>query len=115
MRAPILVCIVLLPILLFSAVGCDRDGNDLVITTETLPDATVGVAYIFDIQVEGDGDEFLIVSGDLPPGIRLSDNGRLSGVPTLAGTFLFTVEALDLFRGFIDERDTRGFALVVGE
>src|SRR5262249_47728612 len=39
---------------------------------------------------------FTLVSGSLPPGVTLSTtSGILSGTPTTAGTFVFTVRATD--------------------
>jgi hypothetical protein len=107
--------LLLLLALMISGIGCDDDDDDLMIITAALPDGRVGIVYNFNIEVEGDDDEFLIVDGTLPPGISLSGDGKLSGVPTIAGTFFFTVEVLDLFRGFIAERDARGFAIVIEE
>ena len=117
MRRRAWVGLLLLLALVFSGIGCDDDddNDDLIIITAALPDGRVGIAYDFKIEVEGDGDEFLVVDGTLPPGISLSDDGRLSGVPSTAGMFFFTVEVLDLFRGFIDERDARGFVIVIAE
>ena len=93
-------------------VGCS-DHEDLIIVTESLPDGKVGVEYAFAIEVEGDGDDFLVVSGNLPPGIQLDDSGVLMGTPTDAGRFTFTIEALDLFDGFIIDRTTQGFSLLI--
>jgi large repetitive protein len=36
-----------------------------------------------------------LVSGTLPPGVTLSSVGVLSGIPTIAGTFVFVVKAAD--------------------
>jgi hypothetical protein len=34
-----------------------------------------------------------LISGDLPPGLTLSSDGKLTGTPTQAGTYTFTVQA----------------------
>ena len=38
---------------------------------------------------------YSLLSGSLPPGLSLSSSGSLSGLPTSAGTFTFTVRSLD--------------------
>ncbi len=101
---------VLFTALLLGVAGCG-DQVDVIIITETLPNGQVNVAYFVVLEVEGDGDEFLIISGDLPPGISLSGNGELFGTPTLDGTF--TVEVLDLSDGIIIDRASKGFAIVI--
>jgi len=68
----------------------------------TLPDATMGVSYSQTITVVGGIRPpvfFYPVSGTLPPGINLTDNGdataTLAGTPTQVGTFSFNVTAED--------------------
>jgi YVTN family beta-propeller protein len=53
---------------------------------------------------------FAVVVGSLPPGMALSVGGVLSGTPTLAGTYNFTVQGEDA-NGFVAER---AYSLVVG-
>jgi hypothetical protein len=58
------------------------------------PGGTVGTAYAFDYTVTGEpAPTASVTSGDLPPGLGLSDSGHLSGTPTEAGTWSFTVTA----------------------
>ncbi|HEY5986248.1 MAG TPA: Ig domain-containing protein, partial [Streptosporangiaceae bacterium] len=39
---------------------------------------------------------FLVTSGSLPPGLSLnSDTGIISGTPTIAGSYQFTITATD--------------------
>lgn len=67
------------------------------IETDTLPDGTEGVSYSH--QFDGsDGTAPLtwtVTDGDVPDGLTLSADGLLSGTPTEAGNFTFTVEATD--------------------
>lgn len=62
------------------------------ISTTSLPDGVVNQAY--SQQLQGHNvDSWFIVAGDAPTGLQLSTSGVLSGTPTTAGTFTFTVEA----------------------
>lgn len=67
----------------------------LAIATSALPGGTVGVSYSATLAAGGgDGDpQWSLASGSLPPGLSLSAQGVLSGTPTEAGTFSFTVRA----------------------
>src|SRR5262249_43128674 len=38
---------------------------------------------------------WIATGGDLPPGLSLASNGTISGTPTAAGTYAFTVQATD--------------------
>ena len=64
------------------------------ITTDSLPDATVGQMYSFAFTHNCSGREaasWQLQEGELPPGITLSWDGRLAGTPTATGTFGFSV------------------------
>jgi hypothetical protein len=67
-----------------------------IITTNTLPNGTVGTAYS-QTTLTAAGDTpitWSIESGALPTGLELSNAaGVISGTPTTAGTFTFTVKA----------------------
>ncbi|SFN39391.1 beta strand repeat-containing protein [Mycetocola miduiensis] len=52
----------------------------------------VGVGYSFQYTQQGTATgPYAVSSGALPPGLTLSDSGLISGVPTAAGTFGFSV------------------------
>ncbi|MCZ7473639.1 putative Ig domain-containing protein [Micromonospora sp. WMMC273] len=58
------------------------------------PAATVGKRYSFRFTADGDSDiVFALAAGALPDGLTLDDKGKLSGTPSKAGTFAFTVGA----------------------
>jgi hypothetical protein len=70
--------------------------------TEQLPRAALGRGYApppleirADGMCSGGGVGFSVVSGAVPPGLRLSRAGYFSGVPARAGIFPFTVRAVD--------------------
>jgi hypothetical protein len=64
------------------------------ITTTSLPGGTVGAAYSQTLAATGDATiTWTVDSGTLPGGLTLSTAGVISGTPTAAGTFNFTVKA----------------------
>ncbi|MBS1830424.1 MAG: putative Ig domain-containing protein [Acidobacteria bacterium] len=68
------------------------------ITTDTLPGATVGEAYSQTIGTTGGTAPltFTVSEGTLPAGLSLNrTSGAITGTPTAAGTFAFTVQAND--------------------
>jgi large repetitive protein len=74
--------------------------GQLVIIGDVLPVGRVGTNYIWPTQLLAgfevefvNGATFTVSSGSLPPGLVLSPNGTVTGTPTSAGTFPFTVTA----------------------
>ncbi|MDR2018416.1 MAG: putative Ig domain-containing protein [Syntrophobacterales bacterium] len=64
------------------------------ITTSSLPGGTVGVAYSQSLSASGAAPiSWSVAGGALPPGLSLASSGEISGTPTAAGTFNFTVKA----------------------
>jgi hypothetical protein len=63
----------------------------------SLPQATVGESYNETFTATGGSApySFSITSGALPPGLSLASNGTLSGTPSTAGSYTFTVTATD--------------------
>jgi hypothetical protein len=82
--------------LLCLAPGC-TEFDELEIVTNALPDGQVGQTYAARIETTGGYDVTIrVLSGQLPPGISFTqddEDAKLDGVPVLAGTYLFTVEA----------------------
>ncbi len=66
-------------------------------TPPVLPPASLGLAYSYALQVSGGTAPFTwsVTSGAPPAGVTLKPDGTLTGVPTAAGTFTFTVQVLD--------------------
>jgi uncharacterized repeat protein (TIGR03803 family) len=79
--------------------------------TSTLPGGTVGDLYVQTITAAGGTGSFTfsMTGGTLPTGLTLSSGGVLSGTPTSAGTFSFTVTATDSIGG----KGGQGFALLI--
>ncbi len=67
----------------------------LVVTTPSLPDASIGQAYTAPALAASGGSvsSWSLASGALPAGLTLASNGVISGTPTQSGTFSFTVQA----------------------
>lgn len=70
------------------------------ITTATLPDGTTGVFYSNEVMATAGFTpySFAITAGVLPNGLSLPTNRRtgvISGIPTQAGSFTFTIEVTD--------------------
>jgi trimeric autotransporter adhesin len=73
-------------------------GNNLAISTHSLPAGVSGTAYSFTLQAVGGTTPYTwsLLSGSLPPGFSaLSSAGVLSGTPTTTGTYNFTVKLTD--------------------
>ncbi|NLR98027.1 autotransporter outer membrane beta-barrel domain-containing protein, partial [Rhizobium sp. P38BS-XIX] len=69
----------------------------LSVTPSTLPGAALNVAYSQPLTASGGTSpySYAVTAGALPQGLTLSSGGLLSGTPTSAGTFNFTVSATD--------------------
>lgn len=82
-----------------TGITLDVAPRDVQVTaTSAPPVGVVGTSYRHDIEVEPGVPPytFTVDSGSLPPGIALgAGNGRLTGVPTTAGTSTFTLLVTD--------------------
>src|SRR5579863_8482173 len=69
----------------------------LAVATRALTAGTVGVAYNETLQAVFGTQPYSwsILSGSLPPGLKLATNGLISNDPTTTGTFSFTVQVTD--------------------
>jgi len=77
------------------------------ITTKTLQNGTIASAYSQTVQASGGTGAltWTISAGSLPPGLNPinSSTGQITGTPTTAGTFSFTVRATDTLTQFDDK------------
>jgi len=82
----------------------------------TVPGATVGAAYSQSITAANGQAPYtyVISAGALPAGLSLSGGGTLSGTPTAAGTFNFTVRATDSSTGNGPYVGARAYSMTVG-
>jgi len=69
----------------------------LAISTSTLPGASVGSAYSQTLAASGGKTPYTWArsAGTLPTGLSISTSGVISGTPSAAGTFSFTVRVTD--------------------
>lgn len=93
--------------------GCgelDAPGDPLSVFTSTPEPAYLDEPYTFDIIVSGGlaPYNFELDGGELPPGLTL-ENGSVSGTPTEAGSFEFSVQVSDASLS----RDVQDFTLSV--
>lgn len=79
---------------------------DLALAPEALPGGRVNSAYSASLQAEGGTAPygFTVTKGDLPNGLRLAEDGTLSGTPLDPGSFEVTITATDRY-GFTGSRD----------
>jgi outer membrane autotransporter protein len=77
-----------------------RPAGIISLAPSTLPSGKTGVNYLQTLTASGGTApySFAITSGALPNGMTLSGVGVLSGAPTVAGVFSFTVTATDDLR-----------------
>lgn len=69
-------------------------GTAPTINTPSLDDGMVGITYRQTIAATGDTPiTWSLVSGSLPGGLTFASDGAITGAPTTAGTFDFTVRA----------------------
>ena len=72
-----------------------------IVITTSLPPGRVGVPYSFQLQAAGGTPPYTwnkyppVGNGLLPPPVKLSSGGLISGIPKRAGSFTFTVKCLD--------------------
>ncbi|WP_402719006.1 putative Ig domain-containing protein [Janthinobacterium rivuli] len=91
-------------------------GPTITITPSTVPAATVGTAYSENVTAANGAAPYTyaISAGALPAGVSLNTStGLLSGTPTAAGTFNFTVRAEDSSTGSGPYAGARAYSLTV--
>jgi outer membrane autotransporter protein len=78
------------------------------------PDATAGQHYRYALSARGGARpyRYSLATGALPPGLSLSEEGTISGIPTSAGHFNFNVLVADSASGTASTA-TRDFSLAV--
>jgi outer membrane autotransporter protein len=71
-------------------------GPTITLAPASVPNATVGTAYTRTVAASGGTAPYTFsTTGSVPPGLSISSSGTLSGTPTTAGDFLFSIVATD--------------------
>ncbi len=80
---------------------------------EELPIGIAGVIYDHQLITQGAKGltTFQLVFGELPPGLRLSPRGKITGIPTLEGEFPFRLKISDQSGQSIEQQ----YLLIVGQ
>jgi uncharacterized repeat protein (TIGR02543 family) len=80
--------------LLYAIFEEDTSSVPPTITTSALPSGKVNTAYNKTLEATGDTPiTWTLDSGNLPAGLTLAADGKISGTPTTAGDYTFTVKA----------------------
>ncbi len=80
-----------------SFVTITNDDVPVTVNPATLPNGTFGVSYSQTVTASGGvaAYGFAVTSGALPGGLTLAPNGAITGTPSAAGPFNFTITATD--------------------
>ncbi len=65
-------------------------------TSASIPPVTVGAPYSFTFTGFGGSGNYSWSSNNLPPGLSISTSGTVSGTPTTAGAYNYTITLTDL-------------------
>jgi len=82
----------------FSVIVSVPSGSPPSITTTSLPNGSVGTSYNQTLLATGGIAPYVFqdLAGGLPPGILLNgSDGALTGIPTMAGSYTFSVKVFD--------------------
>lgn len=87
----------------------------ITISPTTLPSGAIATSFSQTVAASGGVTPYTyaITSGALPVGLTLSSNGNLTGTPTAAGTFNFTVTATDDSAGTGPYTGSRAYSLAI--
>ncbi len=85
----------------------------LLITTTSLPASTLAALYSATVQAKGGTGAitFAITAGSLPPGMKLSSTGVITGVSRGVGSFTVTITATDAIGDTVSQKYTLTLAL----
>ena len=72
----------------------------------SIPDGTINMPYDKKIVVVGGNPEWGIVDGEMPPGMTINSlTGEITGTPTAAGSYTFTVKGFEQESGYSISRE----------
>ena len=113
----------------FAVAGMDQGGNMdsetftvniapalLLPTSSPLPSGVVGTLYSFAFTPQGGTPPYSFSITDTPPpGLALTASGLLTGTPTIAGTYSFTVKLIDQLQVTVSKVFSITFTAVTGQ
>lgn len=72
-------------------------GDTISIITPELPGGTAGTYYTAELKAEGGSGTYYwsVGEGTLPPGLKLSESGLITGTPKAAATYTFMIRVVD--------------------
>ncbi|WNL46391.1 putative Ig domain-containing protein [Dyella sp. BiH032] len=87
----------------------------ITLSPTTLPNASVATAYSQNVTASGGTStySYAVTAGSLPPGLSVSSSGAITGTPTGAGTYNFTITATDSSTGTGPYTGSRSYTLLV--
>lgn len=93
-----------------------NDDQPVAVAPTTLPAPAIGAPYNQTITATGGNGtySFAVTSGALPVGLTLDSSGALSGTPTAAGAFSFTITATDTTAAPGPYSGAQSYTLTVG-
>ena len=71
------------------------DTPPIVITTDALPKGVINEPYLFNLTAVGGKTPYTWSATNLPRGLSMNNNGRISGIPEEGGVFMITVNITD--------------------
>ena len=94
--------------------GTDSFAPAVAISPTTLPNGTQGSSYTSTLSATGGTEPYhwLVSAGALPAGLALSSHGTLSGTPSLAANYSFTVKVQD--SSAPAQTATQGYKIQIG-
>jgi peptide/nickel transport system substrate-binding protein len=90
--------------------------EQLAVTTSTLDGGTVGTPYSETLEASGLGGlstAWSVTAGSLPTGLAVAPDGVISGTPTAAGAYTFTVKVSDVDGYLPDRSGTKELTLTI--
>lgn len=97
----------------------DGEGNVYTspyLTTDSLPEGTLNSNYNAQIKSSGNPtayNKFTIISGNLPDGLVLNEDGNITGIPTKLGSYKFTVQTEN--EKIPDQTDSKEYTINIKE
>jgi predicted extracellular nuclease len=91
--------------------------SPIMLNPAALPNGTVGLGYSQTVTASGgvSSYSFAVTSGTPPTGLTLASSGALTGVPTAAGSFTFTITASDSSASPGPFMGSRSYSVVIAQ